>query len=403
MNVEHWPTGQPIPYARNPRSNDSAVAKVKASIKEFGFRQPIVVDKDGVIVVGHTRHKVAIELGITEVPVVVASDLTPAQVKAYRLADNRTNEEATWIDDLLALELDELKLSEFDLALTGFSDDELSAYSALAGSTQNGLTDDDVCPEPPVIPKSKLGDIWILGNHSLMCGDSTATTDVQRLMDGEKADTVWTDPPYNVAYEGKTKDALRIENDSMDEDAFRQFLKDAFTSALAATKAGGAIYVAHADMQGHNFRLAFLAAGWSLRSCLVWAKNSLVLGRGDYQWRHEPILYGWAPGAAHEWHSDRKQTTVLEFDRPSRSAEHPTMKPVALIEYCLGNSCLPGQRVLDLFGGSGSTLIACEKTARKARLMEIDPKYCDVILKRWQDFTGKQAVHVDGTLFDKRD
>jgi DNA modification methylase len=401
MKIEMWPIDRPIPYARNPRNNDgAAVAKVKASLQEFGFRQPLVVDTDGVIICGHTRKKAAHELGMTEVPVLVAADLTPAQVRAYRIADNRTNQEATWVDDLLSLELDELQISDFDLTLTGFDPEELAKL--FSNGTEEGLTEDDACPEAPAEPRSVPGDLWILGNHRLVCGDSTIVTDVERLMDGEKADIVWTDPPYNVAYEGKTKDALRIENDSMGDDDFRQFLQDAFATALIATKPGGAIYVAHGDMQSHNFRLAFLAAGWSLRSCLVWAKNSLVLGRGDYQWRHEPILYGWAPGAAHEWHSDRKQTTVLEFDRPSRSTDHPTMKPVPLIEYCLGNSCLPGQRVLDLFGGSGSTLIACEKTSRNARLMEIDPKYCDVIVKRWQDFTGKNAVHEDGTLFDAR-
>lgn len=210
-------------------------------------------------------------------------------------------------------------------------------------------------------------------------------------MDGEKADMVWTDPPCNVAYTGKTKEALKIQNDAMDESTFRQFLQDALSNELMVTKAGGAVYVAHADLQGHNFRLAFMDAGWTLRSCLVWAKNSLVLGRGDYQWMHEPILYGWAPGAAHVWQSDRKQTTVLEFDRPTRSTEHPTMKPVALIEYCIGNNSRQGDIVLDTFGGSGSTLIACEKTGRRGYLMELDPKYCDVIVKRWEDATGKKA------------
>ena len=401
MQIETWPTSRPIPYARNPRKNVAAVVKVKASIQEFGFKQPIVVDKDGVIVVGHTRHKAAIELGYESVPVVVAADLTPAQIKAYRIADNRTNEEAEWDNELLAIELEDLKADDVDLLLTGFDLDELTRITD-KGPTE-GLTDDDAVPEIQEEPISKLGDLWLLGNHRLMCGDSTSITDVEKLMDGRKAEIVWTDPPYNVAYEGKTKDALTIQNDSMDEVTFRQFLQDAFTSMLTVTKAGGAIYVAHADMQGHNFRLAFLASGWSLRSCLVWAKNSLVLGRGDYQWRHEPILYGWAPGAAHEWHSDRKQTTVLEFDRPSRSAEHPTMKPIALIEYCLGNSSLQGQIVLDLFGGSGSTLIACEKTGRSCRMMELDPKYADVIVRRWQAFTGKQAVHVDGTPFLSRE
>lgn len=400
MKVQNWPTSQPIPYVRNPRKNDGAVAKVKASIQEFGFQQPIVVDKEGVIIVGHTRHQAALALGLPKVPVVVADNLTSSQAKAYRLADNRTNEEATWADNLLALELDELKLSEFDLALTGFSDEELSAYCALAEATQSGLTVDDACPEPPLQPKSRLGDVWILGNHRLMCGDSTTVADVERLMAGEKADMVWTDPPYNIAYEGGSKKREMIKNDLVDD--FYQFLLDAYTVAYGVMTPGAAIYVTHADTERVNFTKAFVDAGFHLSSVIIWAKNNSTFGRQDYFWKHEPMLYGWHSGGAHQWHGPNTEDTVWCIDRPSRSEEHPTMKPIPLIERALSNSSTAGQVVLDLFGGSGSTLVACEKTARFARLMELDPKYCDVIVKRWQDFTGKQAVHADGALFDKR-
>lgn len=236
--------------------------------------------------------------------------------------------------------------------------------------------------EPKVV-KTVKGDVYELGGHRLVCGDATVLEDAEKLMRGEKADMVWTDPPYNVAYEGKTKDALTIENDSMEGKAFYQFLYDAFVNMLTATKPGGAIYVAHADSEGANFRSAMVGGGWLLKQCLIWVKQHMVMGRQDYHWQHEPILYGWAPGAAHNWYSDRKQTTVLNFDRPHRNEEHPTMKPVDLIEYMLGNSSARGDIVLDPFGGSGSTLVACQKQGRKARLLELDPKYCDVIVTRY--------------------
>ena len=253
------------------------------------------------------------------------------------------------------------------------------------------VENEDEAPDHPAAPVSKPGDLFELGKHRLLCGDATSMEDVDRLMGGIRADMVWTDPPYNVTYQGKTKDALTIQNDEMDAHSFRKFLMVAFSRMIAVTKEGGPFYIAHADTEGYNFRGAIADAGWSFRQCLVWAKNTLVLGRQDYHWQHEPILYGWKPGASHIWESDRKQTTLLNFDKPARNAEHPTMKPVALIEYCIRNSSRRGDTILDLFAGSGTTAIACEKTGRAGRLMEIDPKYCDVIVARWEAFTGCKA------------
>jgi DNA modification methylase len=402
MKIEIWPLERVIPYARNPRKNLKAIDKVAASLKEFGWQQPMVVDAEGVLVVGHTRREGALKLGWTEGPVHVARDLTPAQIKAYRLADNRSNEEAEWDKSLLSLEMEDLKLDGYDLKLTAFDVDECKALLAFQHGTKEGLTDPDDAPEPPAVPVSLPGDLWILGNHRVLCGDSTVLTDVERVMGGDQADLVVTDPPYNVAYKGKTKDALTIQNDSMSGESFYQFLLAVYTNLFAVTGDGAGIYVFHADSEGANFRQAMVAAGWKLAQCCIWVKQSMVMGRQDYHWQHEPVLYGWKPTAAHRWYTDRKQTTVWNFDRPSRSGEHPTMKPIDLIEYPIGNSSQAGNIVLDLFGGSGSTLIACEKTARQARLIELDPKYVDVIVKRWEAFTGKQAVHEDGSLFADR-
>ncbi len=402
MNVEIWPLDRVIPYASNPRKNTKAIDKVAASLKEFGWKQPMVVDAEGVLVVGHTRREAALQLGWTEGPVLVAGDLTPTKIKAYRLADNRTNEEAEWDKNLLGLELEALKLDGFDLSLTAFDDNEIAGLAALLESTKDGLTDPDDAPAPPAVPVSGTGDLWILGNHRVLCGDSTVLSDVERLMDGAAADLVVTDPPYNVAYTGKTKDALTIQNDSMSGESFYQFLLAVYTNLFAVAGDGAGIYVFHADLEGANFRQAMVDAGWKLAQCCVWVKQSMVMGRQDYHWQHEPVLYGWKPTASHRWYTDRKQTTVWKFDRPSRNGEHPTMKPCDLIEYPISNSSEQGGIVLDLFGGSGSTLIACEKTARRARLLELDPKYVDVIVKRWQAFTGKQAIHADGSPFDER-
>ena len=380
-----------IPYAKNPRKNDAAVDKVAASLKEFGFRQPIVVDAEMVVIAGHTRLAAARKLGLDQVPIHIATDLTANQIKAYRIADNRVSQEAKWDDDLLALELADLDLENYDLSKTGFNDDELAAL--MAEAITEGLVDEDQVPPEPETPVTVLGDIWQLGRHRVMCGDSTSIDAVDELMGGHLADMWLTDPPYNVDYTGRTKDALKIENDKMDDNSFRQFLRDAYSAADANMKEGAVFYIWHADLEGYNFRGAAADIGWQVRQCLIWSKNSMVMGRQDYHWQHESCLYGWKSGAGHFWANDRKQTTILKFDRPTRNVEHPTMKPVNLMEYQITNNTRGTDVVLDSFGGSGSTLIACEKTNRQARLMEFDPKYVDVIVKRWQDFTGLIAIH----------
>jgi DNA modification methylase len=278
--------------------------------------------------------------------------------------------------------------------LLGFSDEELAKI--LVEVDVLGECDEDETPAAPKDPKSKTGDIYYLGSHRLVCGDSTSIDAVKALMGEVKADMIWTDPPYNVAYEGKTKEALTIKNDSMGDDTFYQFLFDAYTNMLMYTKGGGAIYVAHADSEGANFRQALKNSGFLLKQCIIWLKNTIVMGRQDYHWKHEPILYGWAPGASHNWYSDRKQSTVFECKKPRRNGEHPTMKPVELMEYFINNSSLQGQVVMDLFGGSGSTLIACEKTNRKCYTMELDPKYCDVIVSRYVKFSGNSKIIRNG-------
>lgn len=389
MKIETIDIERVIPYARNPRKNAGAVDKVAASLREFGFRQPIVVDENYTVIVGHTRLLAAKKLGMSEVPVHIAQGLSDAQVQAYRIADNRTNEEAEWDIDLLKVEFKDLQDQGCDLSLTAFSEDELQKF--LTEATE-GLTDPDAAPEITENSKSKLGDIWVCGQHRVMCGSSLELTAMEQLCDQQRVDMLLTDPPYNVAYEGGTKEKLTIKNDSMSDEAFRIFLRDAFVTADAVMKPGAVFYIWHADKEGLNFRLALKEAGWKDRQLLIWEKSSLVLTRWDYQSKHEPCLYGWKQGAAHLWAADRKQTTILKFDKPSRNGEHPTMKPVALFEYQLLNNTKGGDIVLDSFGGSGTTLIAAEKNGRIARIMELDPKYVDVIVKRWQDFTGKEAV-----------
>lgn len=392
--IEHLKTEDLIPYARNSRTHsETQVAQVASSIKEFGFTNPVLVDADNMLIAGHGRVMAAKKLGLDTVPAIRLGYLTDQQKRAYVIADNKLALNAGWDDEMLALELSELQDLDFDLSLTGFDDDELNSLFEDTAEEVQGQTDADAVPEPPKTPVSKQGDIWVLGNHRLMCGDSTSIDAVEKLMDGELADQLVTDPPYNVAYEGKTKEAMTIQNDSMDDGNFRQFLTDAYSAANAVLKPGGVFYIWHADSEGYNFRGAAFDIGCKIRQCLIWQKNSMVLGRQDYHWKHEPCLYGWKDGAGHFWNQDRKQTTILEFNRPVRSDMHPTMKPVDLIEYCVQNNTKLKERVLDLFGGSGPTLIACEKLNRKARLMELDEKYVDVIINRWQDFTGKQAVH----------
>ena len=380
-----------IPYARNPRNNEDAVEHVASSIREFGFQSPIIVDKDNTIIAGHTRFNAAKRLKLDEVPIIKASDLTEAQVKAFRLADNRVSEYATWNDELLAIEFEELQDLDFDLSLTGF--EELEIESLLnEDESDNEVFEDGYEVELPKEPKAKQGDIYRLGRHFLMCGDSTSVEDVEKLTNGAKIDLLITDPPYNVAYEGGTKDKLTIKNDCMDNDSFRAFLTNAFFAADNVMKSGAVFYIWHADSEGYNFRGACNDINWKVRQCLIWNKSSMVMGRQDYQWKHEPCLYGWKDGAGHLWASDRKQTTVLNFDKPVRNGEHPTMKPIALFDYQIKNNTKKEDVVLDLFAGSGTTLIACEQNGRISYNMELDPRYCDVIIERWETFTGKKAV-----------
>ena len=381
-----------IPYARNSRTHsDEQVAQIAASIKEFGFTNPVLIDADGGIIAGHGRVMAARKLGIEIIPCIELAHLTETQKKAYIIADNKLALNGGWDEELLRLEFDELEQAGFDLELTGFSLDEIGALQI--DEVTDGLTDEDAVPEAPEEPVSKLGDVWLLGNHRLMCGDSTSIDSLEALCGGQLVDMWLTDPPYNVAYEGKTKDALKIKNDSMEDEQFRQFLCDCYVAADAVMKPGAVFYIWHADSEGYNFRGAARDAGWTVRQCLIWKKSAIVLGRQDYHWKHEPCLYGWKGGAGHLWAADRKQSTILEFEKPTRNGEHPTMKPVALFEYQMLNNTKGGDIVLDSFGGSGTTLIAAERNGRVARLMELDPKYVDVIIKRWQDFTGKQAVH----------
>jgi site-specific DNA-methyltransferase (adenine-specific) len=379
-----------IPYVNNSRTHsDEQVAQLAASIKEFGWTNPILVDGSNGIIAGHGRLMAARKLGYKEVPTIELADLTETQKKAYIIADNRLALNAGWDNDMLKIEFDQLAELGFDMELTGFSLDEIEALTPI--ELNAGLTDEDEAPPIPLESKTKPGDIYKLGKHRLMCGDSTSIDHLERLCGGQSVDMWLTDPPYNVAYEGKTKESLTIQNDSMGDDQFRQFLRDAYVAADAVMKAGAVFYIWHADSEGYNFRGAAQDAGWKVRQCLIWKKSSMVMGRQDYHWKHEPCLYGWKEGAGHLWATDRKQTTILEFEKPSRNGEHPTMKPVALFEYQMLNNTKGGDIVLDSFGGSGTTMIAAEKNGRVGYLMELDPKYCDVIVKRWEDFTGKKA------------
>lgn len=375
------------PYENNPRLNDGAVDAVAKSIEEFGFKVPIVIDKDGVIVAGHTRLKAAKQLAIDEVPCIIADDLSDEELKAFRLADNKVSELAGWDWDKLQDELERLQEMDIDMGEFGFE------FNLQKEETE--VIEDDFDCELEEETNIKQGDIFQLGRHRLMCGDSTSLEDVQKLAGGVQVDLLVTDPPYNVNYEGGTKDKLKIENDNLEDTQFREFLKNAFCAADSVMKHGASFYIWHADSEGYNFRGACKDIGWSVRQCLIWNKNSLVMGRQDYQWKHEPCLYGWKEGASHLWMSDRKQTTVINMDRPIRSELHPTMKPVALFDYLIKNNTKSGDIVLDIFGGSGTTIMACEQNGRRGFLMELDPKYCDVIVKRWEKFTGEKAVKIN--------
>jgi len=368
-------------YDKNAKKHPSdQVAAVAESIKQFGFVQPVVIDKDNIIVIGHCRVMAAKRLKMYEVPCVLVDDLTPEQVNALRLADNKTNESA-W--DIGLLNDSMVDVGDIDMTVFGFDLGEEQAV------------EDDYEPELPEEPKSFIGQVYKLGRHRLMCGDSTSVDDVSKLMNGAQADMLLTDPPYNVDYSGGGKDKLKIVNDNQTEDGFLEFLVKAFTNAKEHMKPGAVFYIWHADSNGYLFRAAAREAGLTVRQCLIWVKNSMVIGRQDYQWKHEPCLYGWKEGAGHLWASDRKQTTILEFDRPSRSKEHPTMKPIPLFDYQMKNNTKGGDVVLDLFGGSGTSIIAAEQNGRTCYMMEFDPRYIDVIIDRWQKFTGETAVLVD--------
>lgn len=362
---------------------------IKKSLKECGTGRSILIDNQGEIIAGNATFKQAqaanipvkiIETDGKELIALKRTDLKTDDEKRKKLAllDNSTSDKVEWDIDNLSADFDLSNLEEFGIeGLQGFEE------------TRAEIVEDDLPEE--VETKCKKGDIWQLGEHRLMCGDSTVITDVEKLMNGEKADLLLTDPPYNVAYEGKTKEKLTIQNDKQDDNTFLQFLTDAFSNACNFIKEGASFYVWRADSEGFNFRSVIKNSGLTLKQTLIWVKNSMVMGRQDYQWKHEPCLYGWKEGAAHTWLSDRKQTTVLEFDRPTRSLEHPTMKPVALFAYEIQNSANKGGLVLDLFGGSGTTIIACEQLKRKCYTMELDPHYCDVIITRWEKLTGKEA------------
>lgn len=417
MNILEIELTELIPYENNPRNNEEAVEPVANSIKTFGFKVPIVVDKNNVIIAGHTRYKAAKKLGLEKVPCIVADDLTDEQVKAFRLADNKVGELATWDLELLNIELEnimDIDMSEFsfdlDLEIDEISveDDEYDVESTL---------------EEIVEPKAKPGDIYLLGSHRLMCGDSTNCDDVEKLMDGKEADLLLTDPPYNVAVENSQ--GMTIENDDMSDSDFKEFLNSAFKNASASLKKGGAFYIWHGDSETVNFRNACEDNELSVRQCLIWVKNSFNFGRQDYKWKHEPCLYGWKEGASHyfveeynnptviedkididslkkdelkklleELLSDKIPTTVVHEDKPLKNDKHPTMKPINLLTFQIKNSSKKDEIVLDLFGGSGSTLICAEQLKRNCYMMEYDPKYVDVIIDRWETLTGLKAKKV---------
>ena len=373
-----------IPYVNNARThNAQQINKLRSSLREFGFINPVIIDRDFNVIAGHGRIMAAKEEGINEVPCVFVDYLTEAQKKAYILADNRMAMDAGWDEELLKVEIEALQAEDFDLSLTGFDESELAGFFDTADDAKDDDFDVDAELEKP--PVTKSGDLWLLGNHRLLCGDSTKEENYTLLMNGKKANLVVTDPPYNVNYQGT---AGKIKNDNLENDKFYQFLFDAFTCMEKAMANDASIYVFHADTEGLNFRKAFADAGFYLSGTCIWKKQSLVLGRSPYQWQHEPCLFGWKKNGKHRWYSDRKQTTIWEFDKPKKNGVHPTMKPVPLIAYPIKNSSMSNCIVLDPFGGSGSTLIACEQTNRICHTIELDEKYCDVIVKRYIEQAG---------------
>lgn len=438
MQIEQMPVADLRPYERNSRTHSEAqVEQIIASIRAFGFTSPVLIDADNRIIAGHGRVLAATKMGMATVPCLRLEGLTEEQIRAYVIADNKLAENAGWDMDLLRLEIGDLKKLGFDLELMGFDTLELGELLSYIAPT-DGQTDPDAVPDVPAEPITKPGDLWLLGHHRLLCGDSTMSADVGRLMRGGTADMVFTDPPYNVDYQGSTKEKLTIKNDKMSSEAFYCFLRDAFRAAAAVVTPGSPIYVCHSDSEGLNFRKAILDTGWLVKSLLIWVKNHFMLGRRDYHIRHESILYGWREGATHRWYGGRKQSSVVEempglvfqqesdgveisfsdgvrsvavkvpsyevvgasdgtdttiwkVDKPWRNSEHQTMKPVEIPRRAIENSSKNGGVVYEPFMGSGSTLIACEMIGRLCYGLECDPKYCDVIVTRWEQFTGRKA------------
>ncbi len=404
LQIHYRPIDTLVPYARNAKQHtDAQVAQIAASIREFGWGAPILVDGQNNVIAGHGRLLAARKLCMTEVPVVPMDHLTDIQRRALILADNKIGENASWENELLGLELAGLQESGFDLELTGFSEEEWEALIAGGDVDKDGLTDDDAVPEVAEETVSKTGDVWILGDHKLLCGDATKAADYQLLLGDELVDLCFTDPPYNVNYANTAKDKMRgknrpIMNDNLG-DGFGAFLVSACQNILTVTK--GAVYIAMSSSELDTLQSAFRAAGGKWSTFVIWAKNTFTMGRADYQRQYEPILYGWKDGADHYWCGARDQGDVWQINKPHKNDLHPTMKPVELVERAVRNSSKTRDLVLDPFGGSGSTLIACEKLGRRARLIELDPKYVDVIVRRWQDWTGKAATrNADGVAFD---
>ena len=388
------PLGKLVPYINNARTHSpEQLTKLRSSLREFGFINPVIIDRDYNIIAGHGRVLAAKEEGIMEVPCVFVDYLTEAQKKAYILADNRMALDAGWDEELLRIEIESLQGEDFDVSLTGFEEQELADLFAIEGD--KAAKDDDFELSAALEKASfvERGDLWIVGRHRLLCGDATRTEDVERLMDGKKANLVVTDPPYGVSF--KSSDGLTIQNDSMKDEEFYTFLLTAFQCMAEHLENGGSAYVFHADTEGLNFRKAFIDIGFHLAGVCIWVKNSLVLGRSDYQWHHEPVLFGWKKGGKHSWYSDRRQTTIWNYDKPKRNKNHPTSKPLDLLGYPICNSSQENAIVLDTFGGSGSTLMACEQLNRICHMMELDEKYASVILRRYVEDTGdKENVYV---------
>jgi len=398
LQVQVWSIDRLLPYIRNARTHtDQQVAQVAASIREFGWTNPILVAADGTIIAGHARLAAARKLGMTEVPVIVLDHLTEAQRRALVLADNRLALDAGWDEEMLRVELASLHEDGFDLDIVGFTDEELEDLLRDPEETRDGVTDEDAVPDEQETAITVPGDVWVLGDHRLLCGDATSMDAIQTVLTGGLADMVFTDPPYNVDYVGKTAKKLKIGNDALGG-KFYDFLREACTNVLAVTK--GAIYICMSSSELHTLFRAFTDAGGHWSTFVIWAKHHFTLGRSDYQRMYEPILYGWRDGTDHFWCGARDQGDVWFIKRPMANLEHPTMKPVELVERALRNSSKTRDTILDVFGGSGTTLIACEKSRRQARLIELEPRYCDVIVRRWQEYTGEKALLDGGGTFD---